>query len=225
MHELLSVVAETFEKNGVKYWASDGTLFAAFRNQPPGIFKWDDDLDLSVFFDDAQRVEAALSKEKRLDWIRETKDWDGWRVGLVSYSNELHEKQRPMDIFGLRKVACQEEGPAHWNHYSTAQSRCRFDNCFFEDSDIVETRPCQFWDLTIQCPVGAKNFLRHCYGPNAFRTARVRSHSERTSVNYLIDLDTENLNDHGAFVPGLDKALANRLLRNSNFEKYPEPTN
>jgi lipopolysaccharide cholinephosphotransferase len=48
---------------GIKYWLSDGTLLGAHRHG--GFIPWDDDIDVSVIYDDFIKLAAALRKLPR----------------------------------------------------------------------------------------------------------------------------------------------------------------
>jgi len=51
---LFKIVKDILEKNDITYWIQGGTLIGAVRNK--GIIPWDDDVDISIFEKDAQKL-------------------------------------------------------------------------------------------------------------------------------------------------------------------------
>lgn len=59
--EVLQVVAEVCEKNGLQYFADWGTLLGAVRHQ--GFIPWDDDIDICLKREDYNKLIQILPKE------------------------------------------------------------------------------------------------------------------------------------------------------------------
>ena len=59
--EILSVVSEICEKNGLRYFADSGTLLGAVRHQ--GFIPWDDDIDLAMLRTDYNRLIQILPEQ------------------------------------------------------------------------------------------------------------------------------------------------------------------
>lgn len=58
--EILDVVAEYCDRNGIKYWIDCGTLLGAIRHG--GYIPWDDDIDLGMLREDYNRFLAEFNK-------------------------------------------------------------------------------------------------------------------------------------------------------------------
>jgi phosphorylcholine metabolism protein LicD len=59
--DLLKNVAQAFEKHGVTYWLDFGTLLGIVREGR--ILPWDDDMDISIFEEDREKVENIVMPE------------------------------------------------------------------------------------------------------------------------------------------------------------------
>ena len=60
LYEMLEKVSKIFNKNKIQYWVDGGTLLGAVRHK--GIIPWDDDVDISVFYKDRNKI-WKLKKE------------------------------------------------------------------------------------------------------------------------------------------------------------------
>lgn len=63
-YKLLDQVKDVFEQNDLFYWAYYGTLLGAIRHQ--GMIPWDDDIDLAVFFEDAQKLNGMKADFEKI---------------------------------------------------------------------------------------------------------------------------------------------------------------
>ena len=59
--EVLQVVADICEENGLQYFADGGTLLGAVRHQ--GFIPWDDDMDMLISRDEYYRFVEAFCEE------------------------------------------------------------------------------------------------------------------------------------------------------------------
>lgn len=213
MHQLLSVVVENFNVHKVPYFLKAGTLLGAFMTRPPGMLRWDDDVDLGVRDADYDRMHQILSNDTRLVYTWNDA-WGGFKYGLANYSSFYPYGQYNIDIF--RQAYMSYGGKKHWYGYNRAKKTVvSRPNCYFKDSEINETVPCVFWDLTLTCPKYSMSYLSRCFG--SLSTVRTDiSHFAETAHN--IRLENEDLNDHTAFLPALNKPLRDKLLPNTNVD-------
>jgi phosphorylcholine metabolism protein LicD len=65
--KMLKDVTDIFDKHGVRYWLDFGTLLGIVREGR--ILPWDDDMDISIFEDDRQKVHDVVMPEiKKLNY-------------------------------------------------------------------------------------------------------------------------------------------------------------
>ncbi|MBR1593148.1 MAG: 2-C-methyl-D-erythritol 4-phosphate cytidylyltransferase [Alloprevotella sp.] len=61
MLEMLKLVGDILDRNGVRWWLQGGTLLGAVRHG--GFIPWDDDMDIDVLKEDVPRMVEALRRE------------------------------------------------------------------------------------------------------------------------------------------------------------------
>lgn len=59
--EMLKATADILDRNGIAYFSAYGTSIGAVRHG--GFIPWDDDIDLYVFHEDAERIRQAMARE------------------------------------------------------------------------------------------------------------------------------------------------------------------
>ena len=132
-----------------------------------------------------------------------------------------------LDIWVAKKGHCkqweqEQQKPALWHYWWADKKKCAFDNCAFDDGDNVTTKDCLFWDLTLRCPVGAKKYLRNCFGKTGYNLAYVFNHKNPRD-HLKINLREDNRNDHVGLLPALDRTLADKLFgTNPNFASFAD---
>jgi len=218
LHELLKTVTDAFAANGIRYWLQNGSLIGAIRNRPPGILRWDDDIDIGVSNEDFSQVLSILDDLPSIE-CKPWADiyWDGRKCGLKSHNKSIHGGKYNLDIWEWRYVSLKENDEPNWYIYNSAQNKAKFTHWYMTASEINETVSCNFWDLTLECPRGSKGYLQRSFGSNILQTAKLYSHggSIRDEPIYL---ERENVNDLEMYTPGLNKELMKKLIPNPNSD-------
>ena len=213
LHELLKLVTDAFAENNIRYWLQSGTLIGAIRNRPPGIMRWDDDIDIGVPHDEFPRVLEIL-ESLPVDCITWPEGWeDGRKCGLKSYTGGFHTKFH-LDIFEWYFVKDENGLGPYWYMYNSENGYALAHQEHMYASEANKTVPCQFWDLNLQCPTGSKAYLQRSFGSEVFESVKVHSHDRQITAS--IDLEKDNVNVHEGYLPGLNKELMKSLIPNPN---------
>ncbi|KAL7548679.1 hypothetical protein ACHAWF_011949 [Thalassiosira exigua] len=207
-HGVLREVVETLRSHDAElsepWFAVAGTLIGALRSRPPGMMRWDDDVDLGVKASALEDVHSVLKKNPRLKWTRHGQ-FLAYKYGLVGSNTTGFG----MDFFGFGYVNSK------WRFVTPdgANIEKNFKRYYFEDAEIESTRPCKFWDLELPCPVGGMTYLQRSYGANVLSEARVWGHSDNSLKGKIqkINLETEDVNHHAAYFPAVTRDLLNKL--------------
>jgi len=204
VHEVLMVVVKHLE-NSLKnlkgrWFLTGGGLIGAKRCHPPGMNRWDDDVDLAVIASDLEAVHAVLQGDPQLRWKRHGQ--------LLAYQYGLVDKEETtVEVFGLGLV----DNQWHFMEANGENIEKNFASEYFKDEEINSIVPCKFWDLTLNCPVGAQAHLERTFGQDVMSKAWIHSHGdgELTSIN--MKGDGQNLNQHSAYFPAMTRKLMKTL--------------
>lgn len=75
--EILNTISAACEELNIHYYIAYGTLLGALRHK--GFIPWDDDIDISLFREDYEKLLAYLKEEKSNTWLKVLdKDVDGY---------------------------------------------------------------------------------------------------------------------------------------------------
>jgi len=200
----LKEVVETLRKGHLRlkdpWFAVAGTLLGALRCQPPGMLRWDDDVDLAVKASSLEDVHNVLKLNPRLKWERHDQ-FLAYKYGL------LNATSLSVDIFGLASLGNNGE----WHHVTPSGTHIErnYEHEYLKDSEMTSTSPCGFWDLELRCPNGAESYLQRTYGSKALSHARIWSHAGNGVRN--IDMEAEDINEHAAYFPAMNRDLMRKL--------------
>lgn len=92
----LLIVTNIFEKYGITYWLSHGTLLGVYRYR--GIIPWDHDVDLSVLRIDRDKIYDVLGKE--LQSYPNLEVWDMDTVNKTYLGVRIKDLETTIDLYG-----------------------------------------------------------------------------------------------------------------------------
>lgn len=72
--QMLKVLSEICQTNGINWWLCSGTLLGAMRHQ--GFIPWDDDIDIAMLPEDYSRLEKVMGEMNDPEYVLHTMDTD-----------------------------------------------------------------------------------------------------------------------------------------------------
>eukprot|EP00977_Amphora_coffeiformis_P016424 scaffold5092_cov179-Amphora_coffeaeformis.AAC.8 len=217
LYDLLVAVTDALEAANITYVIAGGTLIGALRNRPPGMMRWDDDLDIVVPEYDYARTAEALFTDGRFHfrtYSDKTHNDQFYKVGLAGRGGGDN-----MDIFQVayREKKIGQGGDKAWR-LVLVNSTILFEMYnmdYFTQEELFPTRPCAFYDLVVQCPANGVAPLQRTYGNDIFSKFVTQAHHGKNEVNHSDGLLT-NLNDPLAYTPAMTTELMHKLISNPN---------
>jgi hypothetical protein len=169
---VLQLVDEAFERAGVTYWLTGGTLLGAVRHG--GFIPHDDDVDIEIMESDLERAVEALGAVGRS--FRGLGEWldSGVAVGrFFVWSGTDSAHTNSIDVF-LREAALNElrEFPSY--------------------SEIFPLQRVPFHNLSLPVPQAPDFFFERCYSPLWLEEAVVWGHTSCGRTCFRAPLDRYN---------------------------------
>ena len=196
----LKTVDEVLRSNNITYWAIGGTHIGALRNHPPGMMRWDDDMDIAIFDKDYDIVLKLVNeKAKELGYGQLGFDFRGMLMQAGS-----------LDIFTFKWM----DGPHGKQYYFKANEyKTQWPNSRFsaEEVDPDNLEDCKYWDITLRCPMNGREILEREYGSDTFTKAYLYNHGGHKPTRTELDLTT-NLNEHCGLIPAMNRPLSKKLM-------------
>ena len=154
LYKILWDVTKILEKNGIPYWVCNGTLLGAVRCK--GIIKWDDDLDIGVPYEYANKVDNVFKEDIVYEY---------WKDKLVNKIFYRHKEKKGkysypfLDIFYYKKengkIKLSEDIP-----------RSKWPNDYWYLSDFFPLRQYDFGAYKVVGPNKNLDYFRRSYGDN-----------------------------------------------------------
>lgn len=203
LKEVLKTLSTAEGKLKSQWFADGGTLIGALRCHPPGMMKWDDDVDLAVkTAADLEELHNLLKSNPRLQWKRHDQ-FLAYKYALAANEEEAY--------FGVEILALGlVNSKWHFLDQSGRRIEEHFATMYYKDEEVEHVVPCRFWDLTLNCPLGGLETIQRMFGKKALTEAQVYSHGVNAGRSY-IKLEKENLNQHSAYFPAMTKDLMKKL--------------
>lgn len=215
LRDVLATVTQVLHEHRIQYWLDAGTLLGAMRNRPPGLNRWDDDLDIGIKNIDYSKAEKILERDKRL--VVKSKVWGGNGYGLATYENygSISVERFVLDLTGY-SLFQQGDSSFTWYSYDRNKNEKIFeDRVAYKRNEIDQTVNCTFWDLEVRCPKHSIAALKRQFGDEVMSRAVAFNHV--TDTHLYIEVESDDVNHYLAYLPALNHNLAKKLLPNANL--------
>ena len=165
--ELLSGVANTLEKQKIKYFLDAGTLLGAVRDKE--FIPWDHDIDLGLIYRNQEEIEGLIKQLKKEFYVRSLKFKNSpgiWNLGkyriIKVYKNRSlsAENQLCLDIFLFYKSRLDSTQEEVYKYGVFDQ------NAFYPSNLLKEFKEIKFYDRKYSVPKKSESFLEFKYGAN-----------------------------------------------------------
>ena len=216
---LIRTIAELFTVNNITYWASGGTHIGVVRNSPPGLARWDDDMDISIHARDEINVKHLLTNHPDLEFCNTTiLGFVFTQVKLKDWDKQTHRKEHGLDIFPYTWLNTTE-APFEAAYYmgnmvavnGTVQA---WKESRYHPEDIDQIHDCPFWDITIKCagnPMDyGKAIVEREFGDDVMDHAKMWAHDLGNEFQ-TINLAEEDMNQHTLYWPAMDRELLDKI--------------
>jgi len=174
--DMLKLVIDKFDNEGIEYWADGGTLLGAVRNQ--GIIPWDDDVDIGCFNKDKKKIQKVLDDIVGNNIYSSCETYFGYKIfppnGKTLYcrGRPLPYKYPALDIFLYSKDL----------EYVSEKAKTYFKKSF-TFSNLFPLKKFKFEDFEIKGANNAEDYLDKQYGDN-WRTHGVITYNHSTERFY-----------------------------------------
>mmetsp|Transcript_9961 Transcript_9961/g.21004 ORF Transcript_9961/g.21004 Transcript_9961/m.21004 type:complete len:326 (-) Transcript_9961:407-1384(-) len=209
--DLMKLTAEVLESNGIGYWTVSGTSLGAFRNSPPGLIRWDDDMDFGILKKDMDKMMSAFKAHPEFD-SNEDPSWVGYQLRLKKKPKT--RKKYQMDVFVFDWFENGPYGPAYYT--LKPNGGIEFPKSNYLAHEIEAPVDCPFWDLTIKCPKDLEIGLLREFGQKMMTEGLIDSHSHEKFFSFdsfkgtRFDM-TQDINDHNGYLPAMNLDLLKKI--------------
>jgi lipopolysaccharide cholinephosphotransferase len=187
LRNMLKLVDNLFEKNGIKYWIDSGTLLGAERHQD--IIPWDDDADLAVFKEDEQKL-LNLKPILNTHGYDITTFWGGYKIfhlngSEIKYYNrnwfwskdskDIEESENFNYKYPFIDICIVDKVGESKYHYTNLKVRKVWSDYYQDIKDLFPLKRYRFNNFTLLGPNNPKPFLDRAYG-NDWKTKGYRQY-------------------------------------------------
>mmetsp|Transcript_3165 Transcript_3165/g.7042 ORF Transcript_3165/g.7042 Transcript_3165/m.7042 type:complete len:332 (+) Transcript_3165:185-1180(+) len=213
--DLMKITVEVLESNDIRYWAVGGTALGALRNSPPGLIRWDDNMDFGILEKDMDKMMDLFKVHPEFD-VGDKLFRDKAQLQLrLKKSPKNMRKEYQMNIFGYDWY---DDGPNGGAYYIiNRKGGLEYPRSNYLIHEIEAPVDCPFWDLTIKCPNDLETQLLREVGLNVMTEGLIGSHfDEKTFLTRdrfkgtRFDL-TRGINDHNGYLPAMNLDLLKKI--------------
>jgi hypothetical protein len=101
IHPQLAEAVQILEQEGIHYWVDSGTLVGIMRDGD--VLNYDKDIDLSVWYEEREKIEAIIPRIKALGYDFEVSEYNGYRYNYKFFPKEKDQFSMNIGIYRRRK--------------------------------------------------------------------------------------------------------------------------
>jgi phosphorylcholine metabolism protein LicD len=146
-------IDELLCKHNIKYFLDGGTLLGLARSG--GAIPYDDDIDISIFYEDAQKIQSLEKELNQLGYNLILK-YPDWYV--------ISSKNIAMDVFHMKK-----RGSIY--RYADDRARVKWSRFFLYENELFPLQRRKFGDIQVYTPKDSSAYLRRGYGGDCMEYA------------------------------------------------------
>jgi lipopolysaccharide cholinephosphotransferase len=161
LYQMLKDTHEIFERAGIRYSVSSGTLLGMVRHQ--GLIPWDDDADLVILHDDELKLNIAKDAFKALGYHMIIDPWDSsvYRISKIG-NPEARGKTVTFPYIDVATVAVNSKQKKVM--YVNWRMLQYFPTEWFHEQAFFPLKKGKFGPLTLWCAQEPMSFLSNYYG-------------------------------------------------------------
>ena len=153
LYQFMKDIDELLCKHNIRYFIDGGTLLGLMRSG--GAIPYDDDIDISIFNEDAQKIQSLEKELNQLGYklILKFPDW------YVIASENI-----ALDVFHIKKM-----GSIY--RYANDRARIQWSRFFLYENELFPLQRRKFGDIEVYTPKDPSGYLRRGYGENCMEYA------------------------------------------------------
>lgn len=187
LYQMLKDTHEIFERAGIRYSVSSGTLLGMVRHQ--GLIPWDDDADLVILHEDELKLNKAKDAFNTLGYHCIIDPWDSsvYRISKIG-NPQARGKTVTFPYIDVATVALNTKQKKVM--YVNWRMLDYFPTEWFHDYAFFPLKTAKFGPLMLCCVHEPTSFLANYYGQSWKSEGRIvprhykPKHSETFSINF-----------------------------------------
>lgn len=187
LYQMLKDTHEIFERAGIRYSVSSGTLLGMVRHQ--GLIPWDDDADLVILHEDELKLNMAKNAFKALGYHCIIDPWDSsvYRISKIG-NPQARGKTVTFPYIDVATVAVNPK--QNKVMYVNWRMLAYFPTEWFHQTAFFPLKKGRFGPLTLWCVNEPTSFLSNFYGETWSSEGRIvprhykPKHNEPFSIQF-----------------------------------------
>jgi lipopolysaccharide cholinephosphotransferase len=216
LYQMLKDTTEIFDRAGIRYSASSGTLLGAVRHG--GLIPWDDDADLVILHEDELKLNTAKAAFSELGYQIVIDPWDSSVYRISKLGNPKVRDKITFPFIDVATVSLNKKEQKVM--YVNWRMQQYFPTEWFKPEAFFPLSKCKFGPIMLTCIHDSQWYLSHYYGQDWNKTAKIvpRHYKPNHTQTFMIQFSEhpESLQPALPQKPLTDRVrtLSNKLFKN-----------